>query len=83
MKRIKTRAKTSKGIARAYIKEYGIPSAHEWSAGGSSPKGDFDVIPAHRLGRGQQGDGCYVLTATSFYNGRPAGVIFGPTFVVG
>jgi len=78
MRIIKTKAKTGPGIARAYLRQVGVPYAHEWSAGGSGPKGRFYAIPAYKLGR----EGDYILTAVSFFNGRPAGVIFGPAFKV-
>lgn len=74
MKTITTRAKTAAGIARAYVRQHGVPSAGEWSAGGSAGKRDLRAI--------KEEDGTYRLAAVSVFNGRPAGVIYGPRFVV-
>lgn len=71
---VKTAAKTSKGIARAYIKKFGAPRASDWSAGGSGTMRDLDCVEAvHGLWR---------LTATSIVDGKPAGKIYGPHFIV-
>ena len=69
-----TRAKTSAGIARAYLAQYGMPAAHEWSAGGGGAKRDLSAL--------HEGGGIYRLCAVSLINGRPAGVIYGPRFAV-
>lgn len=69
-----TRAKTHAGIARAYIRQYGMPDAHEWSAGGRGGKRDLSAVT--------EGDGLYRLRAVSVFDGRPAGVIYGPRFAV-
>lgn len=69
-----TRAKTPAGIARAYIRQYGMPDAHEWSAGGRGGKSDLAAV--------KEGAGLYRLRAVSVFDGRPAGVIYGPRFAI-
>lgn len=73
MRVIYTSAKTGAGIARAYVKRYGLPQSSEWSAGGSDPKRELLAIPSQ---------GAYRLTAVSLFNGRPAGRIYGPRFQI-
>lgn len=69
-----TRAKTEKGIARAYIRQHGLPAPSEWSAGGGGSKRDICAF--------KTSEGPYRLSAVSVFNGEPAGVIFGPTFLL-
>lgn len=71
---ITTRAKTPAGIARAYIRQYGMPRPDEWSAGGRYGKRDLVAL--------KDEDGLYRLRAVSVFAGRPAGVIYGPRFAV-